>query len=250
MERKIGFSTGVMFHNYYAMSFDIVNIACDIGCTALELNIHEAPKHVDSLLGLGDDDIMFRQYLSRVNNLDYLSCHLPCNICYRYESSNVERILQNVIVFSGMTKLVKYVVLHPDLVVDWEIFDDFSIPIAIENMDNRKNTFRTLQELRDFFQKYPQFKLVFDVQHWIVNNNDISAIPDIITEFSDKLVGVHLSGVGQSNKYHVPVSRANHRELVESLCDLPAYIPIILEGVCTDIDEMEHEFDYVTNILT
>ncbi len=156
MNRKIGFSTGVMFHVYNAMSANIINISSDIGCAALELNVHTFPEHVNSLLGLSDDNVMFRQQLSCAN-MDSLSCHLPCNINYickvHDDVISAKRSLQNIGIFSGVTKLVNYVVVHPDLVVDWDIFDDFPIAVAIENMDNRKNTFRTLQELRDFFSK-------------------------------------------------------------------------------------------------
>lgn len=251
MKRIIGFSTGVLFHTISSTSFNMLDICCDVGCTVMELNIHKSPKHIDVLLGLNESAIMFRGYLTGVNMP--ISIHLPCNIRYLHnddicDRTNIWRLLQNLEMFCGITKDIDYVVVHPDLVDDWDVFDEISIPVAIENMDNRKKSFRTLQELRDFFQKYPHFKLVFDVQHWVVNGYDFNHIPEVLDEFHDRIVGVHLSGVG-SDKYHIPVCRNNQRELVESLQNLPAHIPIVLEGVCVDVDEMRQEIGYVKNIL-
>lgn len=251
MKRSIGFTTGSMFHTYSSMSHDIVDICCDINCTAMELNVHKSPEHVDTLLGLNESSIMFRSHLTGVNMP--ISVHLPCNIRYFYnddicDKTNVWRLLRNLEIFCGITKDISHVVVHPDLVDDWNVFDEFSIPVAIENMDNRKKSFRTLQELREFFHKYPHFKLVFDVQHWAVNDYDINRIPAILKEFHDRLIGIHLSGVGD-DKYHIPVCRSKQKELVEVLQDIPSNIPIILEGVCENIDEMKREMQYVKNIL-
>ena len=231
----------------------MIDICWSMYCSAIELNMHELPKHVNPLLGLRDEDIAFRKHLIFAKGIQTLSTHLPCNIRYPHgndmcDEKDVMWLLQSLKIFNGITKKINYVVVHPDLVDDWGVFDKFVIPVAIENMDNRKMSFRTLQELREFFQKYPHFKLVFDVQHWVVNGYDVNRIPAILDEFQDRIVGVHLSGVG-SDKYHIPVCRNNQRELVESLQDLPAHIPIVLEGVCADIDEMRQEMQYVKDIL-
>ncbi len=236
MKRIIGFSTGVLYHAIDSISEQMFNIIYDVGCNHVEIHAHNEAQ-LDVLMcnerSLGA--CVYKRFHSR-------SVHLPM---MSIDKDNALYFARAITLFLSSHA---FAVMHPNFTHDFDEIEAFFERIAIENMDNRKMSFRTLQELREFFQKYPHFKLVFDVQHWVVNGYDVNRIPAILDEFQDRIVGVHLSGVG-SDKYHIPVCRNNQRELVESLQDLPAHIPIVLEGVCADIDEMRQEIGYVKDIL-
>ncbi len=244
MNRLIGFSTGVLFQSVKdTVSREMLEICQDIGCNAVEINCHLFPGDTERLKDMSFNWQIFNDVF------DHASVHLPSSVSYEADNSyvlfHIQHAVTQFLACSGMS----YILVHPDCVPDFNIFDTWLPQVAIENMDHRKQSYTTAVELQDLLAEHRELKFVFDVQHWAVNNNSIEDIPYIIDELSDKLVGVHLSGEG-SDKYHVPVCRTKQRNLVESLQNLPAHIPIILEGVCEDVAEMKHELDYVTNILT
>ena len=237
MQRIIGFSTGVLFHTIDSISEQMFNIIYDVGCNHVEIHAHNEDQ-LDVLMcnesSLGA--YVYKRFCSR-------SVHLPM---VPIDENNALYFARAITLFLSSHA---FAVMHPNFTHNFDEIEAFFSRIAIENMDDRKESFRSLNQLRDFFDRYPHFKLVFDVQHWVVNGYDVNRIPAILDEFQDRIVSVHLSGVG-SDKYHIPVCRSKQRELVESLQDLPAHIPIVLEGVCVDVDEMRQEMQYVKNILT
>ena len=53
------------------------------------------------------------------------------------------------------------ILVHPDLVEDWKIFDQYKLNWAIENMDNQKQRYKTSKELSAFFPACRSSCLVF-----------------------------------------------------------------------------------------
>jgi len=190
MNRLIGFSTGVLFQSVKdTVSREMLEICQDIGCNAVEINCHTYPRDIIRLKEM--------YYYWRIfgNAFKHVSVHLPS--CLKYDENSSPKLFQiqyaitQFLACSGM----KYALVHPDCVPDFDIFDTWFQQIAIENMDHRKKSYTTAVELQDLLAEYREIKFVFDVQHWAVNNNSIEDIPHIIDELSDKLVGVHLSNV-------------------------------------------------------
>ncbi len=243
MRNPIGFSTGVLYQTVDSVSADIVNICRDLGCEAIEINCHRYPEHTEKI-EKGD---LWGALKSA--GFEHFSVHMPCNVCLDSYSEGylaIQRIMTSCLIFSP----VDYFLIHPDLVGDWRIVNGLAcFSLVIENMDHRKNSFCYPKELRTFFDAHPEFGFVLDVNHWAVNDLPINGIGEIITEFSDRLVGVHLSGVSDDN-YHAPIHKTDQYWLVEQLHNLPPNIPIILEGVCADIDEMKTELQYVRRSLS
>ena len=72
------------------------------------------------------------------NNFQYCSIHAPQ---YDYQHDELSRKI-----FSFLDELchrytIHNIVFHPDTVVDWSIFLDYThLPISIENMDERKKS--------------------------------------------------------------------------------------------------------------
>lgn len=262
MSRIIGLSTGTLHKTgLHPVDTDVVETCLNLGCNAIELNIHSFLMHAGFLNSYPFEDFL------KINGkkFKHISVHLPCDITYTalktpksedpqiqrkrfletFNDNNTYFLLYCAEEFSKKNNTA-YFLVHPDLVESWDDFYDFKITIAIENMDNRKKRFQYENDLLDFFAQHPQFKFVLDVNHLISNNHSISSIKRFIKMFSDRLVGVHLSGF---QEYHEPLFKTKQFHLIEELIDLPKNIPIIIESVFEDIWEAEHELAYVKNIL-
>ena len=243
MRNPIGFSTGVLYRTVDSVSVEIVNICRSLGCEAIEVNCHNHPEHTDKM-EKGD----FWEVL-KGSEFKHFSVHMPCNIRINDWGGGYLAI-QKIMTSCLIRYPADYFLVHPDLVDRWRVINELAcLSLVIENMDHRKKSFRYPEELRSFFDAHPEFGFVLDVNHWAVNDLPVNGIGEIIAEFSNRLVGVHLSGVSDDN-YHAPIHKTDQYWLVEQLYNLPPNVPIILEGVCEDVDEMRAELQYVRRSLT
>lgn len=241
MDRYIGFSTGACYKFLDSLSDDAVRLIKDIGCTAIEINWHDS----EVPLPLAIAESLKENYFEKV------SLHLPCNTNYGVNDK------AHAIFTAALDLLSRYpfdyALFHPDLVTDWRVFKTgvsrFNTPISIENMDDRKKSFKDIESLYNFFSKNPHIRLVFDVNHWIVNGNGIISIPETLQRLEKREIiikGIHLSGTGM----HMPLHKdLNGQDILGSLSGLSKGIPIILESVCENADEMRKEFDFVHKFL-
>lgn len=214
-----------------------------LGCNAIEINWHNInswpPKNIGKMIN---------------GHFQCVSLHLPVDI---HDGSGIFKtmeILNRASKFFIQCRSFEYMVIHPNLIANWDKFypmfnHDFSIPLAIENMDDRKKSFKDLQSLVEFFKKYPKIKLVFDANHWLVNGNSISSISKTLDEIMSakiQLAGIHLSGLG----FHEPLFKTlNGEEIVKSLQSLPPNIPIIIESIFENPDEPSFELAFVREHL-
>jgi len=238
MNRLIGFSTGVMFASMGPVSEAIFQIIHSIGCNHVEIHAHNE-EHVDELSC--NEEVLGAYVYERFKSR---SVHLPA---MAIDSDNALYFGRATSMFLSQDACI---VIHPDFKHDFdEITTFFPRGVAVENMDNRKKAFRTLQDMRNLFVRHPELKFCFDVQHWIINDNPVSDIPKIIAEFGDRITCVHLSGIGR-NKYHVPIYTVGQHDFIRALETLPPHLPIVLEGVCDNVESMWTEFSLVKHILT
>lgn len=64
-------------------------------------------------------------------------------------------------------------VFHVDRIKNWDIFLDYNtLPISIENMDNRKNFGKSIKDISFILEKY-NFNLTLDLQHCFVNDSSM-----------------------------------------------------------------------------
>lgn len=242
-ERLIGFSTGTFSKFLNPVAIESIIFARELGCNALEINWRNSNSWPRKNAGKIVDKFF-----------QYTSLHLPVDIFYADNNFKSMAILRRAYKFFISCYSFKHAVIHPNLASNWNLFyemfsQDFSLPLAIENMPNRKKSFQDLQSLLEFFKRYPKIKLVFDVNHWLVNGNSIESVSETLEMINSahiQLAGIHLSGLG----FHEPLFKtAGAERIVRSLKDLPPTIPIIIESIFENANEPAIELAFVQKYL-
>jgi sugar phosphate isomerase/epimerase len=179
-----------------------------------------------------------------INNLDlsgfsFISMHTPQ---YAYDNDeNSKRMLAKMELLTKKYN-IKNIVVHSDLVLNWEIFAKYeNIPISIENMDHRKKSGKTIEDIKAVLDKY-NFKLTVDLQHCFVNDNSLQLAADFQEKFKDKIVEYHISGT-DDDSMHYPLFKTEQDEIIKALKD--KNIPIIIESTFDEIGDHEKELEYI-----
>ena len=232
--KQIGFCHGVLFKTRDVYSKENIDIFKKCGCNVIEINCHsylEAEK--------------LESMLSCLDGFDYVSIHLPCDIKYKNDDKTINLLskIENFYMGSG----AKLAVVHPDLVEDWSVFDDYFINWAIENMDDRKKSFRYYDDLRKFFTEHGQWGLVLDLGHCNANDKTMALADKLISEFKNIIREIHLSGY---ETLHDPLYKTKQVEIIKYCRELN--VPIIIESIFEESDGVEgvkKEFDYILSNL-
>ncbi len=237
MKRTIGFSQGVLFKLYDVNKDANIKLLKDCGSNAIEANCH----HVSDAVFLP----LLLEHI-QAHDFDYISLHTPVNVRY---GNNIETraLLEKLQEFYYQSD-AKLIVVHPDLVDDWSVFEDFKMKWAIENRDDRKKNFKDQADLEKFFNEHPEWFLVLDLGHVNSNDKSMSLAKELIKLFGSRIAEVHLSGY---EKFHDPLHRTKQIEIIECCKDL--YVPIIIESVFELSDGLEgvkKEFDYILENLS
>lgn len=209
---KIGFSSGSIAKSDYKFALNILNEYKEI--EAIELSA----LRENELEGLVND-----LNILDLTKYSYVSIHAPSSISNLTESKVID-LLENILQY-------KYnIIVHPDIIKnfdDWKIFGKY---LCIENMDKRKATGRTLRELNYIFDKLPDASLCFDIAHaYQVDPSLIESI-DILKVFKSKLKQIHLSEVNSESKHETLSMDAvlAFHHLSEYV---PQTLPIIIESI-------------------
>ncbi|MDD4409745.1 MAG: hypothetical protein PHW52_03800 [Candidatus Pacebacteria bacterium] len=232
----IGFSHGVLYKIHDINTEENMKLFQDCGCNAIEVNYHHDREN---------EFLELNSIIPYIRDFDYVSLHAPCDI--RYGNNEETRILLKRVNDYCLKINAQLVVVHPDLVDDWEIFDEFKINWAIENMDDRKEHFKDLAELKAFFTSHPTWKLVLDLGHCNANDKTMGLAENLIHNFVDRIKEIHLSGY---ETFHDPLYRTKQSEIIK-LCN-KLDVPIIIEstfGINDGVDGLEREFGYIMENL-
>ncbi|MFL5383570.1 MAG: hypothetical protein ACJ8GN_13715 [Longimicrobiaceae bacterium] len=101
--------------------------------------------------------------------------------------------------------------------------------LLIENMDKRKRTGRTVEELEILFRSLPEARLCFDIAHARQVDGTMTEAYRILKRFGDKLAEIHISEV-TSNSGHYRISPAASRAFQKVAAFIPPEVPVILES--------------------
>ena len=231
----IGFSTGFLYKtkNYDRVSIEAVKLIQSIGCNAIEfmtINRENLQKIFDNISR------------DKLKKFEFVSLHLPKGIFQEDKREETIEVLELVQKIHEKLKL-NNVVIHPDEVSDWSVFSKFSFPFAIENMDNRKKTHKSINDMRKTFQ-ITSAKMVLDVNHCFANDATMKLAQDFIKEFGDRMNEVHLSGFVD---FHEPLFQTKQEEILNSVPGIE--LPIIIESGCENIEDAKKEIDYIKENL-
>jgi len=228
--KQIGFCHGVLFKTRDVYLEENIDVFKKCGCNAIEINCHSYLE-VEKLEGM----------LSYLEGFDYVSIHLPRDIKYKNDDKT-KSLLAKIDDFY-MKSGAELAVVHPDLVEDWSVFDDYSINWAIENMDDRKKSFKYYNDLRKFFMEHGQWNLVLDLGHCNANDKTMALADKLISEFKNIIKEIHLSGY---EILHDPLYKTKQVEIIKYCGELD--VPIIIESIFEEsdgVDGVKKEFGYI-----
>ncbi|MFA6268890.1 MAG: TIM barrel protein [archaeon] len=176
-------------------------VAISTGCCHdLKLNrlesIHFLEKYpidgVELLFAFPEELLNFEldlRALSFLSGLKFVSIHTPFeNIIYS-NTQETRKVLASAVALAKQVN-AKYLVFHPQIVEDFNLISNLSIPVCIENMNKKEDNYKSVEEIKTLLSKYPFVGFVLDIAHALGNNIE----PKEFLVLKDKIKGVHVSG--------------------------------------------------------
>ena len=197
-------------------------------------------KHDRRMISLRTDGVFGNKIL-------YRSLHLP-----DIDDSKQVLIAQNIILrCNPNTALV-----HPLKLIDgypveyYKKMISIGIPLAIENMDLKKDSGFNPSELRELIEN-TGCRFVLDVQHAYEHDHKMYYAKDLLESLKNSLVHLHVSGEAKNNN-HSLVSRAINASSIVEFIGQALFIknvPLILEGKYLTLKELYREIEFLTKEL-
>jgi hypothetical protein len=121
------------------------------------------------------------------------------------------------------------VILHPDAIGDYGCWKDFGRWACIENMDNRKRSGRTSQELAVHFERLPEASFCLDLGHAQQVDPTLGVARKMLRDHGHRLAQIHLSEL-DVDAHHRPLSMVSVWAIREIVRLIPE-CPVILESL-------------------
>ncbi len=180
--RPIGFSTGALALNDWQAG---IKYSRQLGADAIELSTLRYAE-------LGS-------FIASINSVDvsdflYVSVHLPSG----YRATDEPRVLSAV---EEIAERGWPLIVHPDVIIDWNAWKNFGSLICLENMDKRKPVGRTVEELSEAFEQLPEARFCFDYGHARQVDHTMSQAARLLLTFGERLQQIHFSDVDTANRH-------------------------------------------------
>jgi hypothetical protein len=170
-----------------------------------------------------------------------ISMHAPTAQLQYDDSEVTHRILHKIELVCGKYNVYN-VVFHPDLIFDWDVLASYTnIPVSIENMDDRKDFGKSIEDIESVLKKY-NFGFTVDLQHCFVNDSTMKLAQRFQNKFKDRIVEYHISGF-EKTLLHYPLYKTRQNIIIEAL--KYKNIPIIIESVFDSFGEQYEELKYI-----
>ena len=225
----IGFSTGDL---YTKSSLEIkkgLDNLEKIGSTAVEI----------SVWGGMDSPSLDKIIKNDFNGFEYISLHAPGG---PYKKDDPTKKFLNKLEEINSEIRLDQIIFHPNEIEDMAVFDNYSLPIAIENMDWRKDFGSTVKDLNEFF-KGNSFGFALDLNHVFTIDKTLNEVSDFYEEFKDRIKEIHLSGI---KEIHDPLYITKQEEIIKAIPD--KNIPIIIESFRSpylELAKAKKELNYI-----
>ena len=144
---RVGFNLNVL-GKFYMPLIDVIRFIEEQGVNALELSFRTS----DSLLKFK----LTEEVIDLLGSFEYFSIHAPFIFSENsiYQDDEFTRgIVLKLREFSDKLP-VKGIVFHPINVNDFGFLDGLDLPMLIENMDIRKDSFRNVEDIKKLKEKY------------------------------------------------------------------------------------------------
>lgn len=210
--RPIGYSTGAIALGHFE---DALTLLKGTAADAVELSALRVPE-LDPLI-------------ARLDTLDlgqysHVSIHAPS----RFDSESDQEACAIAALKAACTRGI-YVVVHPDAMRDAPAWAALGPWLCIENMDKRKETGRTVEELNAFFALLPMASLCFDMAHARQVDGSMLEAYRILSAFSDRIRQVHVSEVNTESR-HISVSDIAAADFRQIASLIPSEAAAIIEA--------------------
>jgi endonuclease IV len=236
----IGFSLGAL-RNCDWNIIDKINFLKSIGANALEIPFREP-------------DLLFEfelteKILEALKGFEHLSIHAPFSKITYKDDLLTHKVIKKLKDLNSILN-VKAIIIHPNNVENFSILEKSNLPILIENMDLRKDSFKNEKEIQKVFDEY-SFKFVLDLEHSFENDPTLNLTNNLIKLMGNRLKEIHLSGAKKSSDInennHCFITESPFREQICSRLKELRNIPIILEVTAekNDEDSLKNELNYV-----
>lgn len=222
--RPIGFSTGALAKSDFRRGLDLQRRE---GISAIELSAlrdHELPRLLEALPTLDVPDV------------PYISFHAPSKL--------VETSEEDVVQMLERLPRRWPIVIHPDIVKTPLLWQRLGSRVCLENMDNRKTTGRTVDELRKLFALLPEAKFCLDVGHARQVDPTMASALMMLRELGSRLVQLHVSDVGPRGE-HMEVGAMAQLAFSRIAQHVPPTCPLIIESIIPG-ERMNDELAAVT----
>jgi hypothetical protein len=208
--RPIGFSTGALAKGDFRRGLELQRRS---GISAIELSAlrdHEMPHLLAALPELDLPDVA------------YVSFHAPSKLVDITETDVVQML----------ERLPRHwpIVVHPDIVRTPSLWQRLGSRVCLENMDNRKTTGRTVDELRALFTRLPEAAFCLDVGHARQVDPTMATALLMLRELGSRLVQLHVSDVGPRGE-HLPVGVMAQLAFGRIAQHVPPACPLIIESI-------------------
>ena len=209
--RILGFSTGAIALGDFYLAIEV-------------LRPHRLPAIELSALRTAE----LSPLVEALNTLDltawkYVGFHAPS----QYESTDeawiVETLLERV-------PRSWPIIIHPDAIHDFALWRRLGARIAVENMDRRKRTGRSREEMECIFDKLPEARFTFDIGHARQYDTTMTEAYRLLIAFGDRLVWMHVSEVSSDTSRHERISFASQFAFQQVSRMIPDNLPVIIES--------------------
>lgn len=222
---KIGYSTGTLALGDFRKGISLLK---ERNIKTVELSALRE-NELDGILSFIDSN--------ELDSFEYISVHAPSKLENIKESDLVNKLQK--VQCKGWN-----IIVHPDIIVDFSLWNSLGNSLCIENMDKRKPIGQTTKDLISIFEKLPHASFCLDLGHSRQIDPTMIETKMMIREFYHRLKQIHISHVNSFNK-HEPL---NYGAIVafESIWNrLPQDTPIIIESV-VDNDGINREIEVVS----
>lgn len=223
----LGFSTGAIARGDFRRALEVLR-GTDLGAIELSaLRERELEPLVAAFPSLP------------LSEFAYVSVHAPSRFDELTEARAVDYL-------ATLPRHVN-VVVHPDAMAEPASWERLGARLCIENMDQRKRTGRTIEELEPWFDRFPAAKFCLDVGHARQMDPTMSLATALLLRFQDRLAEVHMSEVDPFGT-HRTMSYGARSAFSRIARRLPSHIPVILESIVS-APEIETELAAARRIL-
>lgn len=218
----IGFSTGSLAKSDVSGALRILESASSSAIELSALRTHELGPLVRSIPRL------------RLDRYDHISVHAPSAFTARQEPEIAAALFP-------LAQRGWLIVLHPDTIHDFGLWTPFADRLCIENMDRRKSTGRTADELQPVFRRLPEASFCFDVAHAWQCDSSMGQALRLLDAFGDRLSEVHVSELDTHSR-HVRLSAAGVWACRRVASLVPLDVPLIIEApvrpdeICAELE--------------